>query len=156
MNEKIKKLLGSSASDSLLLKLVILLGLLIIVVVIFLAGEEIGERKAEFSYHFSDNYNRMFGGHMMAGDNTMMSAHGADGTIVKINLPTVIIEDKNNVEKIITVGTNSIIKELRDTIASTTLKVGDEIIVLGAPLSDGSVLAGLIRVLPVQKQTQSK
>ncbi len=155
MNEKIKKMFTSPASENLLLKLVVLLGLLIIVVVIFLAGEEVGERKAEFSYHFSDNYNRMFGGRMMLGDNTMMSGHGASGTIVKINLPTVVIEDKNNVEKIITIDNASIIKELRNTIASTTLKVGDEIIVLGTPQSNGDILAGLIRVLLPASATQN-
>jgi len=156
MEKKIKKIFGSSVSENLLLKLVILLGLLIIAIAIFLVGEEVGYRKAEFSAHFSDNYNRMFGGRAMLGDNTMMDSHGADGTIVKINLPQVVIEDRNNVEKIITIDNHSLVKELRDTIASTTLKVGDEIIVLGTPQTNGDILAGLIRVLPSVPVSQNQ
>ncbi len=147
--EKLKKIFTSPVSDNLLLKLVILVGLLIIVILIFLAGEEVGYRRAEFSSQFSDNYTKIFGGRPM-GDGGVGNSHGASGTIVKISLPEVFIESPDGSEKVITINNTSIIKELRNTVASTTLKVGDEVIVLGEPGPQGDVQAGLIRVIPGQ------
>ena len=133
-------------------KIILIVGLSFVIIVIFLTGEEIGFRKAQFSYRFGDNYNRMFGGRsqgrmMPFGDDILLPSDGASGTIIKVSLPKIFLESDNGVEKVVTLDNNSLVRKFRESIASTTLKVGDYIVVLGEPDSAGTVHAGLVRVI---------
>src|ERR1700722_6603609 len=103
--------------ETTLSKAILILGAVIVVILIFLIGENIGYQKAEFSGHFGDNYNNMFGrGSMIPDDSDLLDTHGASGTIVKIDLPEVFIEGDNGVETIITLNNMSLIKELRASV----------------------------------------
>lgn len=128
-----------------------------IVLFVFQAGILIGYKKAFFSCHLGENYNRDIEGR---GDNESMlpdfnslnnnlpNANGASGYIVKISLPNIIVADKDGVEKTVSVTNNTIFREFRNDITSSDLKSGDYVIVIGSPDSNGSIEANLIRILP--------
>lgn len=135
-------------------------GTLVGALVIFQAGIFVGYHKASFSYRSGDNFHMMFGsperrtgiepGRMMGfPEGEFTSAYGANGTIIKIDLPTIIIAGADNVEKIIVVNDKTILRHYRNDIGNKDLKVGDSIIVIGSPnASSTQIEAKLIRVLP--------
>lgn len=130
--------------------------ILFVLIVVFWAGVSVGWRKAEFSYRFSDNYYRSFGGHQRLPANMMgmpdpddlVNGHGAVGKVLSVKLPTVIVSDANGIEKIVRISDDTIIRSGRAGIASTTITDHDFIVVIGNPGSDGMITAKLIRVLP--------
>ena len=137
--------------------LILWLGLIVVAIIIFLLGESFGYHKAEFSEHVGDNYNRIFEGHPPAGgggplpfprDNMFTDAHGAYGTIVKVALPDIVIENTDGVEKTVVVGSDTMIKQFRNDAASTTLSLGQTVTVLGTPDAQGNIDAALIRIIP--------
>jgi hypothetical protein len=135
----------------------VLIGILIaiIVLVIFQLGVAVGERKASFLCRFGDNFEknfrdpkgkfmqqRIFGGINAPG------AHGAVGKIVSIALPLVVVAGPDNFEKTVVVGIDTEIREFRNNIKANQLEVGDFIVVLGVPNSEGQIDAKLIRLTP--------
>ena len=74
--------------------------------------------------------------------------HGTIGKIIKIELPTLVIEDKDNVEKIITISDNTLVRRFREELNPEDLKVNDSIVVIGSPSDTSEIQAGLIRILP--------
>ena len=152
-----KNLLQKTASTKTVL---IAIGALVAALVIFQAGIFVGYRKASFSYGDGDNFHHMFGnpehrGMMGFGGmgsfpgEEFTSAYGTTGTIVKIALPTIVVAGTDKVEKTIIVNEQTILRHFRDDIKNSDLKVGDTIIVIGAPnASSSQIEAKLIRVLP--------
>lgn len=133
----------------------ITIGVLIALValLIFQAGMFVGYRKAAFSYHFGDNYYRAFGekgprAFQVPVRGGFLEAHGAAGSVVSVNLPTVVVADRDNVEKIVLITEDTIIREFENNITSADLSVDDFIVVLGAPNENSQIEAKLIRVLP--------
>jgi hypothetical protein len=138
----------------------ILYGIIILigVLLIFQAGVMVGYHKANFSYGRMDNYNKAFGSRrgmpaMMKND--FSDAHGAAGKIVKVSLPTVVLEDQDGTEKTILITDSTLIKEMRDNASTTALKEGEFIVVLGTPNDKAQVVASLIRLLPAPTETAS-
>lgn len=129
---------------------------LLVMIVIFWTGVAVGWRKAEFSYRFSDNYYRSFGGRGFSPMNMMgipdpddlIGGHGATGQVISVNLPTVIVSDRNGIEKTILITPDTIVRGGRDDIASTTITDRDVIVVLGVPSGKGQIIAKLVRILP--------
>ncbi|MEK7631050.1 MAG: hypothetical protein AAB417_03425 [Patescibacteria group bacterium] len=124
----------------------------IVALLIFQAGIMVGHRKAAYSYHFGETYYRTFG---RSGDavrdafpGELAGGHGAVGRIIKLEPPTIVVEGPDNIEKIITIGDQTIIKRFRDTITVNDLKLEDHIIVIGEPYDTGTINARLIRVMP--------
>lgn len=142
---------NSPQSKTIKLLLGVIVSLLILLLV-FQAGAMVGYRRALFASRLGDNYFRVFD----PGPRTMPSwrafdfpgGHGAIGEIVKINLPQVIVADRSEVEKVVVVDQKTIIRLGRETASSTNLKIGDSVIVLGAPDEEGQIDARLIRILP--------
>lgn len=134
------------------------IGALIIAMLIFHAGVFVGYHKAAFSYRYGDNYYKTFGeprGHMPRGfgrDN-FSDTHGAIGKIIKINLPTLIISDKNNIEKIILIKDDTQINRFRETLKPTDLKIDDFVVVIGTPNNQSQVEAKLIRLMPTPPES---
>lgn len=139
------------------------IGIIIIALLIFKAGTFVGYRKAAFSYGLGENYYRAFGGHrggMMDGrnmpgfpnDKDFSNPYGPMGKIIKVEPPTLILEDRDNVEKVVLVKDDTVIRRLRDTIKLTDLKPGDFIVVIGSPNSQGQIEAKLIRIMPMSPQ----
>jgi len=130
------------------------LGVIVVALVIFYAGIQVGFHKADFSSRWGENYGRNFGG--PRGSSTMglppgdepIGGHGTFGQVVKINLPQVVIKSTQEVEKIIVVGDNTQIRRMREIIKPADLKVGEMIVVIGAPNNSGLIDADIVRVLP--------
>ncbi len=134
-------------------RILIRIGIFVIVLTIFQAGEMVGYRKALYSRGLGDNYARAFGNDMnefMGGlpNDHMMNSHGSVGKIVRITLPTFVVADKDNTEKVITIESETQIRRFRNTLQSGDLKIGDFVVVLGEPDEQATIDARLIRVIP--------
>ncbi len=131
------------------------IGALIVFLVILNMGILIGYHKAGFSYRWGDSYYRAFGKHeggMMMGfsqDRDFINTNGAIGKIVKIEPPTIVVQDRDGTEKIVTINNQTIIRRFRDAISPADLKIGDVVVVFGSPNDNSQVEATLIRILPM-------
>lgn len=149
MKEKIKVLY---ANKSLRYGLYIVGGLLV-VGIIFQVGLFMGYHKASFGRDFGNHYERNFGmnrddsfGGMMSGK--FPTAHGAYGEVLTVALPNFVIEDREGVEKNIVISDKTLIKNGLENASSSSIKVDDEVIVLGEPNEQGQIEAKLIRIMP--------
>lgn len=136
------------------------LGVLFVAFLIFQAGMIAGFKKASFGRDWGDNYAMNFGSphrgpeRMMRGGfgdfGNLPNAHGAIGKIIKIELPTIVVlDEKDNTEKIVLVNDRTEIHKMRDNLTQGELKIDDHAIVIGTPNSSGQIEARLIRLLPV-------
>jgi hypothetical protein len=148
MYEKIKKVFESKTSFRILCGI----GIIIAILLIFSAGVTVGFHKASFGRAWGDNYERNFG--MMSnrpvfGDDNFPNAHGAIGKIIKIESPTLIVQDNDNTEKVILISNDTKIQQGRTNVALTDLKIDDFIVVIGTPNTQGQIEAKLIRIMPL-------
>ena len=152
--EKIKKFFTKDSSSDKITRIIIVLGIFVIAIVIFLTGESFGYHRAQFSYRFGENYNRIFEGRRggMMGqfpmDNMFTNTNGGAGTVVKVALPKIVISTNDGIEKTIVLNNKTTIRQFRNSIASSSVKVGDMIVVLGSPDQNDNIVAGLIRIVP--------
>ncbi len=79
---------------------------------------------------------------------SFMNAHGMTGKILVLDLPNIIISDKDGIEKAIIVDEKTLIMHFREKITFEDLREGDDIIVLGSPSENGEVVAKIIRIIP--------
>ncbi len=159
-SECLKELLKSR----LLRCFLISLGILIVALLVFQAGMFVGYMKASFSYKWGDNYYRAFGGgpergffmerlpkplnemRMLRGG--FSEAHGVIGKILKINLPTLVIQGQDKVEKVVLIKDDTSIMKFKDSIKAPELKVDDFVTVIGSPNDESQIEAKLIRLIP--------
>ncbi len=149
--EDIKSFLKKVFESKILVKFLYVIGIIIIAILIFSAGISIGFHKAGFGRDWGENYERNFGmrpDRMMFGGNNFPNAHGATGKIIKIELPTIIVQDKYNTEKVILIKDDTQIQETMQNIKMSNLAVDDYIIVIGTPNEQGQIEAKFIRVMP--------
>ncbi len=136
--------------------LVVLAGL-ILIVGSFSLGVFVGFKKAGFSYSWGENYEHNFGGPRNGfflfrrmpegvGGDDFINANGTVGSILKINNNSVVIKGNDNVEKVINIGANTVIRRQRDTIKIADLKINDLIVVIGNPNNSGQIDAKFVRV----------
>jgi hypothetical protein len=130
------------------------IGILFAVLVIFNAGVFVGYKKASFSYGFGDNYYRAFGRDRNKPlqrppffENFPIS-HGATGEILKINIPYLIMESPEGIEKIIKMSNGTKIRYMREEIKQSDIKTGDFAVVIGNPNEKSEIEASFIRLLP--------
>jgi hypothetical protein len=126
----------------------------IVAVLIFSAGVSVGFHKASFGRAWGENYERNFGmgpGGPLLGKDNFPNANGAIGKIIKIELPTIIVQDKNNVEKVVLIKdeNETNIQKMMVNIQSSDLAVNDYVIVIGSPNAQGQIEAKFIRVMPL-------
>lgn len=135
-------------------KLITALGILLSALVVFGAGVFVGYRKAEFSYHWSNNYYRDFGGPhspfgISDGDDNAPIPHGAFGTVIGVNLPTFAVKGPNEAEKVIIIGPQTVIRSLRNPATTTDIHTGQSVIIIGEPDSQGQINASFVRIVPL-------
>lgn len=116
-------------------------------------GETVGYHKAQFSYAWSEQYSRNFGGPQrgmfgMAGETVFQNPHGADGTVIKIEDHTLIINGRDQREKSVIIDDQTQIESFRPNADTASVRVGDHIVVIGDPNMQGQVVAKFIRILP--------
>jgi len=139
----------------------IIVGLLsiVIIVLVFGLGVLVGEKKAKFSYHWAENYHRMFAGPKIGFLGSLrippfppfdefIEGHGTFGEIIKIEGNNLVVKGRGNVEKVIIVTEKTVIKSGREDIKVSDLKIGDIIVIIGTPNDKGQIEAKLIRVFP--------
>ena len=152
--EDIKKVFESRVSFRILCGI----GIVIVALLIFSAGVTVGFHKASFGRAWGENYNENFGMGHYNGDlggigrigmmDNFPNAHGATGKIIKMELPNIIVQDKDNTEKAILINTDTKIQKGRQSITTNDLKVDDFIVVIGSPNDKGVIEAKFIRVIP--------
>ncbi|MEI6280642.1 MAG: hypothetical protein WCP17_01425 [bacterium] len=146
--EDLKKVFDSSVSFKILCGIAII----IIALLIFYAGINVGFHKASFGRAWGDNYERNFGmmqGRGMLGKDNFPNASGAIGKIIKIELPNVIVQDKDNTEKIISINNDTKIQAGRNILTINDLRVNDFVVIIGSPNTQGIIEAKFIRVMPL-------
>ncbi len=139
---------------------VIFLLIFIILAVTFGLGTMVGYRKAKFSYQWGDNYHKNFGGPRggfmgrlpspLRFDEDFINPHGLAGSIIKIDGANIIVKGNDNVEKTILLSDKTVIRNGRQDIKAGDLKVGDLIVTIGDPNSNGQIEAKLIRIFNAQ------
>ena len=129
-------------------------GVLAALSLVFLAGEAVESRKADFSYNWGGNYYRNLVGPLppppldMAMGNNFMMGNGTAGSIIKIDNSTLTIKDeRGGSEKTVVVGSDTAIRHLRDALKLNDLKLNDDVVVIGSPNNSGQIEAKLIRVM---------
>jgi hypothetical protein len=85
----------------------------------------------------------------MLGMDNFPNADGAIGKILKIELPNIIVQDKDNTEKVIVLSTTTQIQKMKTAITQNDLQVNDFVVVIGSPNAQGQIDAKFIRVLPL-------
>ena len=129
------------------------IGIILAALIIFYAGVNVGFHKASFGHDWGENYERNFGfgpdDHPLFGNDNFPNANGAIGKIIKIELPTIIVQDKDNTEKVVYVDNNTKIEKMMQSISFSDLSVNDFVVVIGSPNEQGQVEAKFIRVMPV-------
>jgi len=147
-NEEIKRILESRA----FFKILCGIGIAVVALLIFSAGMTVGFYKASFGHAWGENYERNFGfgpDQPLFGANNFPNANGAIGKIIKIELPTLIVQDKDNTEKVILITSDTQIEEMKNPIATSDLKIDDSIVVIGNPNKQGQIEAKFIRIMPL-------
>ena len=131
-------------------------GILCIAVIIFTAGMAVGMHKAEFGHHWNENYERNFGMihhgpndmFNMPLENNFPNAHGASGKIIKVELPTFIVEETDGTEKVVHIDTTTHIHTVTGNADQTAIVDDAGAVVIGEPNTDGQIEAKFIRILP--------
>lgn len=136
------------------------IGALIVLLLVFKAGMVVGFKKANFSYRWVENYHRNFGGPRGGflgdfSDRDFTDAHGTSGQIIKIDGNTLVTKGRDDVEKIVLVKDDTVIKRFQDTLKVADLKVNDYIVMIGDPNDAGQIEAKLIRLFPPQSMGTS-
>lgn len=131
---------------------------LLVIAVVFQAGMFVGLKKAEFSGRLGENYGRIFndtnGPGMMKGSfggmpfNNLPGGHGAVGSVIKVSSSTLVVAEPNNIEKIILISDDTIIRKFRNEIKVSDILVGDSVSVIGEADNSSEIEAKFIRVLP--------
>lgn len=129
------------------------LGCALVLVVTFYCGTQVGYHRVSFERDWGENYGRNFG--MMGPrrgfdfrDENFPNAHGAVGKIIKIALPSIIVQDRDNTEKVILLKDDTKIQEMTAGIKISDLKVDDFVVIIGSPNTSGQIEAKFIRVIP--------
>ena len=149
-----------------LMAVVFLFAVFIILLFVFKLGIMVGERKAEFSCAWGENYQRNFGGPKQgffgnlppkALDRQLMPTGSAAGPIIQVNISTsssqtatLVVQGQDEIERQVLVDEKTIIKRYREDIEASDLKTGEFVVVIGKPNDQGQIQAELIRVMPPQ------
>jgi len=146
--EDIKKVFESKVSTRILVGI----GIIIVALLIFSAGIAVGFHKASFGRAWGENYERNFGmrpNRPILGEDNFPNAHGAIGKIIKIELPTIIVQDsKDNTEKVVLIKNDTQIQKMMTIIKASDLLVDDFVVIIGSPNNQGQIEAKFIRVMP--------
>ncbi len=118
----------------------------------FRIGEIVGAKKASFSYKWGENYYRSFAGPSPRMFDTdaryFISAHGVAGKIVGISSSSIILTDRDNLEREIVIDKATEFFMFRNRVLLSDLKIDDEAAIIGSPEDSGMIRAKLIRLLP--------
>jgi len=127
---------------------------LLAVLLVFKAGLTVGSRQADFACRWADNYHKNFAGpvggfgRFVSDDSGEMDPGSCLGHIIKIDRNQLIVDSRENLEKVIVINPRTDIRRFRDSITSDDLKINDYIVAIGEPNNSGQISARFIRLLP--------
>lgn len=133
-------------------------GIVLVTFLIFSAGITVGFHKASFGRAWGENYERNFGmmpNRQMFGRDNFPNASGAIGKIIKIELPNIIVQGKDNTEKVVLIKDDTKIQEMMSVVKTSDLAVDDYVVIIGSPNVQGQIEAKLIRIMPLGLPTSS-
>ncbi|MFI5205567.1 MAG: hypothetical protein ACHQVK_01370 [Candidatus Paceibacterales bacterium] len=142
-----------------ILKLIIVAVLCFVTLVfVFSAGIFVGQKRAEFSFKFAENYHRNFGGPRMGifsnfPNEDFMNSHGVFGAVLSINGNTLVVKGQSDVEQMIIVSSKTFLMKGAVKISLADIHINDTVVVIGSPDATGKIQAELIRVLPSNATT---
>ena len=131
----------------------------LVVSVIFSAGILVGFHKASFGRAWGEHYIDNFGtgdGSTMGINQHFPNAHGAIGKIIKIELPTIIVQDRDNTEKVVLISDDTDIENGRAEATSADLQLNNFVVVVGAPDDQGQIEAKFMRIIPSPNSLTTK
>ena len=135
-------------------------GALIIILASFEMGVAVGFHKASFSYRVGEHYDALFGdNHLMPplfDTDSLPGGHEAAGKVMSISLPTFVVVGPDNIEKKIDIASDTAIAKIRGAGNSSDIKVGDSVVIIGAPGTDSDIDAQFIRIFPTGTTTNGK
>lgn len=141
--------------------IVIGIGVAVVVMIVFWIGVVVGERRANFSFAWAQEYHRNFGGpdrgffDQVLPANDFITANGVSGKIIKVNPSPLLsesiltIKGSDNVEKAILATSKTTIRMKTGNLVLADLKANQYVVVIGNPNSNGQIQAELIRVMPL-------
>jgi hypothetical protein len=126
-----------------------------ILVLVFSMGMLVGQKRAEFSFRWAENYHRNFAGPSRGFFGNFpamgfMNSHGIFGPIISITGNTIIVKGEDTVEETAMISDKTTIINKDGAIKASDLKVGDSIVIIGSPNAQGQIDAKLIRLLPAE------
>jgi len=130
---------------------------LMVLFFVFSAGVFVGLEKARFSYGWGENYfnnfagprqptDGFFGGRDPFWDKNYINPRGLFGQIIEVDDGGFVMIGANHAEIPVRAGGQTIIKNRRDNLKLSDLKIGDQAIVIGAPGGRGEINAKFIRI----------
>jgi len=139
-------------------RVLVALALIVVIFASFGAGVFVGYQKARFSYAWSENYDRNFGGpprgifgippsRTSNAGTGFPGAHGVFGTILNMASSDIALNVQGGAERTVRLSSSTIIKEQSENIGQADLEVGEPIVVIGSPNNLGQIDARLIRVM---------
>jgi len=148
--KKISENIKNAFESKLSFRILGAVGIVIVILLIFSAGVTVGFHKASFGQAWEENYEKNFG---MKPNHPVFdnfpNASGAIGKIIKIKLPTIIVQSREGTEKVILLKTDTQIQKMRESITENDLRLDDFVVVIGTPNTQGQIEAKLIRVMPL-------
>jgi hypothetical protein len=124
-----------------------------VIIFVFSVGVFIGQERARFSSHWTENYYRNFGGsqnNFMANfpAQNLISGHGSFGQVIKIDGSQLVINGQDGMEKTIIVSDATFIRNNIRVVKLLDIRLNDTIVVIGDPDDQGQIQAKFIRILP--------
>ena len=154
--QKIKERVAKIFESKVAFRVLVGIGIIIVAMLIFSAGISVGFHKASFGRAWGENYERNFGmrpDRPMFGEDNFPNANGAIGKIIKITLPNIIVQDKDNTEKVIVIKDDTKIQKMMSAVKGSDLAIDDFVIIIGSPNDQGQIEAKLIRIMPAGMST---
>jgi len=122
---------------------------------IFSIGVYVGTEKANSSFKWAEQYHNNFAGpaggflnNVIRGGDEFMESNGVFGKIIQVGNNTITVEGRMETERLISISDKTIIKYQNNSIDFSSLKVGDQVIIIGQPNENGQIDAALIRIMP--------
>ena len=137
-------------SKTFLIVIYVILGI-VVGTAIFAAGISEGLHQARYNQDWRNHYLQNFG--PLHG--IPPQPHGAIGKILSVQLPTITVEDRTNIEKTILVTDTTKIRDAHALIPATQLAPDEFIVVIGDPNTDGQIQARFIRIIPSPNDLQN-
>ncbi|MGC9599228.1 MAG: hypothetical protein ABSE18_02470 [Minisyncoccia bacterium] len=135
-----KDLLQSSKTRTILW----ILGAAIVVLLVFGAGVLVGYHGAFYVGRFGENYYRNFFGEFPPG--RMVNGHGVAGEVIDVASSTLSVRDADGDESSVVIMPATVIRESDQTVALSDVRVGNGVVVIGAPNENGQIEAQFVRI----------